>query len=179
MIPIAEPGNLISILLLSIMLGTPTAILSLVIFLVLEWIPMPGARKLLPAIGALAILILTLSLFPGARTPGEYRQTWALMMFTGFLMAALFILAPFPLFRVSFRYFPPSGVVYFTALSAVFILISAGVIGWDAMIPPATETGMVLARITLAAEELTAATVVYGGLALLEGLFSPERKGTP
>jgi hypothetical protein len=175
MMPIAEPMNLIYLLILTIALGTPTGILSLAVFLALEQLPSPRARTILPAIGALAVLIVTLYYFHGEQTPVQYQETWLLMMVTGFLMPALAILAPFPFLRRYFRYIPPSGVIYFTALSTIFILVSTGVMGGDAVVPPATDLGRILGMVSLACEECIAATLVYGGLAVLEGMYSLER----
>jgi hypothetical protein len=178
MIPILEPaqfpGILVYALYLMAMFGIPTTLLSLVIFFVLEKVPYRRVRLLLPAIGALVLLVVTLAFFSSEpRSPEEYERTWALMMTTGFLLNALVILAPFPFIRRYTRAFSPYLVISFTVLTTFFLLTCVGLMGGDAQRPPETEPGRMLQIVYVYAGEILIAAIVYGGIAV------PGRKVFP
>jgi hypothetical protein len=71
--------NLVLILFLTTTIGVPTGILSVILFPAIERVPVSPARRFLPAIGRITILILSLCFYPGIRTPGQYEQVWAFM----------------------------------------------------------------------------------------------------
>jgi len=173
MIPLLEPAQYPAILangfMIVVFIGIPTALLSLLIFFVLERIPFQWARLFLPVVGAVLMLSVTLMYFSSIpQSPEEYQRTWVQMMMTSILLNALVILAPFPFVR---KYVPvansPYLVISCTVFVTLFLLVALGIIGGDAQRPPATEYAQMIAIVYHLIAEFVVAAVVYGGLALL------------
>ncbi len=166
--PDQYPAILGNGLLIVTMIGIPTALLSLLIFFLLERIQHRWARLVLPAAGAVLVLSFSLLLFSGSpQSPEEYQRTWVPMMLTSFLLNALVILAPFPFIRPYIRRYSPYLVIPITLVITFFLLVAFGVIGGDAQVPPDTEFGMMTAKVILVIAEFVLATLVYGCVALL------------
>jgi hypothetical protein len=179
MIPILNPGQYPAILatafLLTAMVGIPTIILSLLVFYLLEQIPSRRARLILPAAGAVLMLFVDLVCFSGIpQSPEEYQRTWVPMMLASFMLNALVILAPYPFIREHIRKYSPCVVIPFTVVATFFLLVAFGFMGGDAQIPPATETGMMLAEVYFVIAEFVIAALVYGCIALLERTLPDE-----
>jgi len=172
MIPLLEPAQYPAILanglLIVVIIGIPTALISLVIFFVLERIPFRLVRLFLPAAGAVLMLYVTLLYFSGIpQSPEEYQRTWVPIMMTSFLLNALVILAPFPFIRKYTDAFSPYIVIPFTVLVTFFLLVAFGIIGGDAQRPPATEYAQMIAMVSQVIAEVVVAAFVYGGFAWL------------
>lgn len=171
MIPLLEPGQysviLANGLLITIMIGIPAALLSVVMFFLLERVPFRQVRLFLPIAGAVLMLVVTLVYFIGIpQSPEEYQNTWMQMMLTSFLLNALVILAPFPFLRNYTGAFSPYIVIPFTLVVTFFLLIALGLMGGDAQIPPNTEYAKMISMISLFIAELVIAALVYGCIAL-------------
>lgn len=173
MIPILEPAQYPAILgnglLITVIIGIPTAFLSLIIFFLLERVPFRRVRLFLPVAGAVLMLAVRLVYFSGIPpSPEEYPNTWVQSMLTSFLFNALVILAPFPFIR---KYTSiansPYLVIPFTVLVTFFLLVAFGFIGGDAQKPPATEYGMMMTMVYFVVAEVAVATLVYGCIAWL------------
>jgi hypothetical protein len=172
MIPILEPVQYPAILanglLITVMIGIPTALLSLVIFFLLERVPFRRVRLFLPVAGAVLMLAIRLVYFSGIpQSPEEYQNTWVQSMLTSFLLNALVILAPFPFIRKYTVAYSPYIVIPFTLVVTFFLLIAFGFMGGDAQIPPATEYGMMMTMVYFVVAEVVVAALVYGCIALL------------
>lgn len=177
MIPILNPGQYPGILangfLIIVMMGIPTAFLSLCIFFPLERIPHRWARLILPAAGAVLIYCVSLFFFSGIpQSPEEYQETWVPMMLTSFLLNALVILAPFPFIRPYIRRHSPYLVIPATLVVTFFLLVAFGLMGGDTKIPPDNEVEIMTGKVTYAIAEFVFATLVYGCIAVLERRFS-------
>ena len=181
MIPLLEPAQYPAILanglLICVMIGIPTALISLVIFFVLERIPYRWARLFLPAAGAVLVLSVTLLYFSGIpQSPEEYQRTWVQMMMTSFLLNALVILAPFPFIRTYIsRAYSPYLVISITVLVTLFLLVALGIFGGDAQRPPTTEYAQIIAMVYHVIAEVVVAAFVYGGFAWLGTKRSIDR----
>ena len=184
MIPILEPAQYPAILtnglLIAVIIGIPTALLSLVIFFLLERVPFRRVRLFLPAVGAVLMLAVTLVFFSGIpQSPEEYQNTWVMSMLTSFLLNALVILAPFPFIRKYTAAYSPYVVIPVTLVVTFFLLVAFGFMGGDAQKPPATEYGMMMTIVYLKIAEVVIATLVYGCIAWLgtkiSGGTSPGR----
>ena len=182
MIPILNPGQYPAILangfLIIVMMGVPTALLSLCIFFLLERIPHRGARLILPAAGAVLIFGVSLFFFSGVpQSPEEYQETWVPMILTSFLLNALVILAPFPFIRPHIRRYTPYLVIPATLVVTFFLLVAFGLMGGDAQVPPDTEVEIMAGKVTYAIAESVFATLSYGCVAVLERIF-PGKSGS-
>jgi len=171
MIPLLEPAQYPAILanglLITIMIGIPTALLSIVIFFLLERVPFRRVRLFLPIAGAVLMLAGTLVYFSGIpQSPEEYQNTWMQMMLTSLLLNALVILAPFPFLRKYTAAFSPYLVIPFTVVVTFFLLIALGLMGGDAQVPPNTEYAKMISMISLFIAEFVIAALVYGCIAL-------------
>lgn len=167
--PDQYPAILGNGLLIITMVGIPTALLSLLIFFLLERIPHRWARLVLPAAGAVLILSFSLLFFSGVpQSQEEYEATWLPMMLTSFLLNALVILAPFPFIRPYIRRYTPYFVIPIILVVTFFLLVGFGLMGGDAQVPPDTEFGMLTAKVIFVIAEFVCATLVYGGIALLD-----------
>ena len=129
MIPILNQGQYTAILanglLIAVMVGIPTALLSLCIFFLLERIQPRWARLILPATGAVLMLSFSLLFFSGIpQSPEEYQKTWVPMMLTSFLLNALVILSPFPFIRPYIRRYSPYLVIPATLVLTFFLLVA-------------------------------------------------------
>jgi hypothetical protein len=171
MIPILNPGQYPAILsialLLTIMMGIPTAFISLVTFFLLERVPSRWGRLILPAAGAVLMLSVSLWYFSGIpQSPEEYQKMWVPMMLASFILNTMVILAPFPFLR---RYIPysPYRVIPSTLAVTFFLLVAFGFMGGDAQLPPGTEYEMVIRKVQFVLAEFVTATFVYGCIALL------------
>jgi hypothetical protein len=174
MIPILEPAQFPGILgyamCFVITLGIPTALLSFLIFFVLEHTPSHLARRILPAAGAVLLLALSLLLFSGQQTEEEYRQTWALTMTTGFLMNALVILAPYPFIRHALRSYSPYLTLGFAVLVTFFFLTCFGFLGGEtkmALDAAEYQREYMMRTAGYFVAELVTATLIYAGIAAL------------
>jgi hypothetical protein len=170
MIPILEPVQYPAILanglLITVIIGIPTALLSLVIFFLLERVPFRQVRLFLPVAGAVLMLAVKLVYFSEIpQSPEEYQNTWVQSMLTSFLLNALVILAPFPFIRKYTAAYSPYIVIPFTLVVTFFLLIAFGFMGGDAQKPPATEYGMMMITVYLVVAEVVVATIVYGCIA--------------
>lgn len=179
MIPIFVPGQYPAILttwlLISIVVGIPTAFLSLLVFFMLEKIPSRWARLIPPAAGAAILLAVSLISFSGIpQSPEEYQRTWVPMMLLSFGLNAMVVLAPFPFIRPYLKKYSPYVVIPLTLFVTFFLLIAFGFIGGDAQIPPDTEYKMMIGKVYLVIAEFVIATLVYGGIALLERAMPGE-----
>ncbi|OPY47193.1 MAG: hypothetical protein A4E42_00328 [Methanoregulaceae archaeon PtaU1.Bin222] len=177
MIPILQPEQYPAILanglLIILMVGIPTALLSLCIFFLLERVQHRWVRLVLPAAGAMLILSISLFLFSGIPpSPEEYQRTWIPMMLTSFLLNALVILAPFPFIRPHIRRYSPYLVIPITLGVTFFLLVAFGLMGGDAQVPPDTEFGMMIGKVTFVITEFVLATLVYGCIGLLGRIIS-------
>jgi hypothetical protein len=171
MIPILEPFQYPAILanglLITVMIGIPTALLSLVIFFLLERVPFRRVRLFLPVVGAVLILAVRLMYFSGIpQSPEEYQNTWVQSMLTSFLLNALVILAPFPFIRKYTMAYSPSLVIPLTLVVTFFLLIAFGFMAGDAQIPPDSDYGMKMTMVYFVVAELVVAALVYGCIAL-------------
>jgi hypothetical protein len=175
--PLQYPAILAIGLFLTIMMGIPTILLSLLIFFVLERIPFRWARLFLPAAGAVLMLFVSLMYFSGIpQSPEEYQRTWFQMMMTSFLLNALVILAPFPFIRKYIpRAYSPYLVIPFTLVVTFFLLVAFGFMGGDAQIPPDTEYGMMKVKTYFVIAEFVFASLVYGCIAWLGTKMSIDR----
>ena len=179
MIPILNPGQYTAILangfLIVTMVGIPTALLSLCIFFLLEQIPYRRTRLILPAVGAVLMVCVSLLFFSGIpQSPEEYQKTWVPMMLTSFLMNALVILAPFPFIRPYIRRYSPYLVIPATLVVTFFLLVAFGLMGGDAQIPPDTNWEMMTEKIRYIIAECVLATLVYGCIAVLGRIIPGE-----
>jgi hypothetical protein len=177
MIPILQPEQYPAILanglLIILMVGIPTALLSLFLFFLLERVQPRWGRLILPAAGAVLILSISLFLFSGIPpSPEEYQRTWVPMMLTSLLLNALVILAPFPFLRPYNRRYSPYLVIPITLVGTFFLLVAFGLMGGDAQVPPDTEFGMMIGKVTFVIAEFVLATVVYGCIGLLGRIIS-------
>lgn len=176
MVPILHPDQYPAILgnglLIITMVGIPTALLSLLIFFLVERIPHRWARLVLPAAGAVLILSFSLLCFSGiSQSPEEYQKTWVPMMLTSVLLNATVILAPFPFIRPYIRTYSPYIVIPITLVVTFFLLIAFGLMGGDAQVPPDTEFEMMATKVYFVVAEFVCATLVYGSIVLLERRF--------
>lgn len=170
--PDQYPAILGNGLLIVTMIGIPTALLSLLIFFLLERIRNRWARIILPAAGAVLVLSGSLLFFSGIpQSPEEYQRTWVLMMLTSFLLNALVILAPFPVIRPYIRKYSPYLVIPITLVVTFFLLVGFGLMGGDAQVPPDTEFEMMTAKVIFVIAEFVLATLVYGCVTLLERII--------
>ncbi len=172
MIPILNPYQYTAILtiglFLTITIGIPTILLTLLIFFIIERIPLRMVRLILPSVGAALMLFVSLIYFSGIpQSPEDYRVTWVPMMLTIFLLNALVILAPFPFVRKHITAYSPYIVIPFTLVVTFFLLVAFGFMGGDAQIPPDTEYGMMKVKVYFVIAEFVFAALVYGGIALL------------
>ena len=172
MIPITNPLQYPAILaiglFLTIFMGIPTILLSLLIFFVIERIPFRMVRLILPLAGAALMVSVSLIYFGGVpRSPEEYQTTWIPMMLTSFLLNALVILAPFPFIRKHVTTYSPYLVIPVTLVVTFFLLVAFGFMGGDAQIPPDTEYEMMKVKLYFVIAEFVFATLVYGCIALL------------
>jgi hypothetical protein len=174
MIPVLEPaqfpGILVSAMYFVITLGIPTALLSFLIFFVLEHIPSHLARRILPAAGAVLLLAVTLLLFSGQQTEEEYQQTRALMMMTGFLMNALVVVAPYPFIRHALRSYSPYLTLGFSVLATFFLLTCFGFLGGEtkmALDAAEYQREYMMRTTGYFVAELVTATLIYAGIAAL------------
>ena len=177
MIPILQPEQYPAILanglLIITMVGIPTVLISLLIFFLLERVQHRGVRLVLLAAGAVLILSISLFLFSGVpQSPEEYQRTWVPMMLTSFLLNALVILAPFPFLRHYIRRYSPYLVIPITLVVTFFLLVAFGLMGGDAQVPPDTEFGMMIGKVTFVIAEFVLATLVYGCIGLLGRIIS-------
>ena len=177
MIPILQPEQYPAILanglLIIIMVGIPTVLISLLIFFLLERVQHRWVRLVLPAAGAVLILSISLFLFSGIpQSPEEYQKTWIPMMLTSFLLNALVILAPFPFIRPHIRRYSPYLVIPATLVVTFFLLVGFGLMGGDAQVPPDTEFGMMAGKVIFFIAEFILATLVYGCIAVLGRIIS-------
>ncbi len=155
------------------MVGIPTALLSLLIFFLVERIPHRWARLVLPAAGAVLILSFSLLFFSSvSQSPEEYQRTWVPMMLTSVLLNALVILAPFPFIRPFIRRYSPYLVIPITLVVTFFLLVAFGLMGGDAQVPPDTVVGMMTEKVYFVIAEFILATFVYGGIAVLERIIA-------
>lgn len=170
--PDQYPAILGNGLLIITMIGILTALLSLLIFFLLERIEHRWARLVLPAAGAVLILSFSLLLFSGIpQSPEDYQRTWVPMMLTSFLLNALVILAPFPFIRLYIRRYSPYLVIPITLAVTFFLLIGFGLMGGDAQVPPDTEFEMMTEKVYFVLAEFVFATLVYGCIAVLDRKF--------
>lgn len=172
MIPILEPAQFPAIffngVLITGMVGIPTALLALAIFFVLERVPFRMVRFLLPMAGAVLMVVITiLTSQVGPQSPEEYQETWVPMMLTSFLMNAFVILAPFPFIRKYSGSFSPYLVIPCTLVVTFFLLIAFGFMGGDAQIAPDTRYALTMHIVNFAVAEFVIATLVYGGIGWL------------
>jgi Na+-translocating ferredoxin:NAD+ oxidoreductase RnfD subunit len=173
MIPILEPAQYPAILLngvlITVVMGIPTALISLVIFIVLERLPFRWVRLLLPAAGAALMLLINLMYFSsGPKSPEDYQRTWVQMMAAGLLLDAFVILAPFPFIRKYIVARSPYIVIPFAVLATFFLLIAFGLMGGDAQRLPDTESGKLMMTVFFVVGEFVTAAIVYGCIALWE-----------
>jgi hypothetical protein len=172
MIPILEPAQFPAIffngVIITVMMGIPTALFALAIFLVLERVPFRGVRLLLPAAGAVLMLVITiLSSHAGPPSPEEYQGTWVPMMLTGFLTDAFVILAPFPFIRKYIGAYSPYLVIPCTLVITFFLLVAIGFMGGDAQIAPDTRYALIMQIAYFAVAEFVIAALVYCGIGWL------------
>ena len=174
MIPILEPAQFPHILgyaiFLSVTLGIPVIVVSLIFLFVLEQIPSPRLQPYLPAAGAMLMLTLSLTMAGGPPTEEEYRQTWAFMMITGFFLYAFLILTPFPFIRRYLCEYSPYFAVGFTVFATFFLLACFGFIGGETRMPQDPDEYRrvsAMMAMTIAAAMFVTATLVYTGLAAL------------
>ncbi|MFA5003624.1 MAG: hypothetical protein WC502_11695 [Methanolinea sp.] len=166
--PDQYPAILGNGLLIITMVGIPTALLSLLIFFLVERMPHRWARLVLPAAGAVLMLSVSLLSFSGiSQSPEEYQKTWVPMMLISVLLNALVILAPFPFIRPYIRTYSPYLVIPITLVVTFFLLVAFGLMGGDAQVPPGTEFEMMAAKVYFVVAEFVLATLVYGCIALL------------
>jgi hypothetical protein len=139
MIPILEaaqiPGIFAYAFFLMVILGIPTAIMSLVIFFVLEQVPFPKVRLLLPAAGAVLMIAVSLIFFTRYQSEAEYQKTWALMMMNSFFLNALVILAPFLFIRRYISRYSPYLVPGLSVPATFYLLACFGFIGGEIKMP--------------------------------------------
>lgn len=164
--PLQYPAILVIGLFLTITMGIPTILLSLLIFFVLERIPLRTVRLMLPLAGAALMLFVSLIYFSGIpQSPEEYQRTWFQMMMTSFLLNAFVILAPFPFIRKHIMTYSPYIVIPFSLIVTYFLLVAFGFMGGDAQIPPATEYDMMKVKMYFVIAEFVFATLIYGCIA--------------
>jgi hypothetical protein len=170
MIPILEPGNIPMIVFLTITLGIPIALITLVLSYVFEHIPDEQTRLLLPAAGA--VLMLAVSVLFLTRYPPEepYGQFAFLMMVTSFLLNALVILAPFSFFRRFLGTTSPYLILCFTVFGTLFLLTCFGFVGGEIKMPldaAGYEREQVMRMISVVVAEVVTALLIYAGIAAL------------
>lgn len=165
--PVQYPAILANGLLIITMLGIPIIVLALLLFFLLEQIPIRWTRLILPAAGAVLMLSVSILCFNGIpQSPEEYQRTWLPMMLTSVLLNALVILAPYPFIRPYIRRYSPYLVIPITLVVTFFLLVAFGLMGGDAQIPPDTEFEMMKGKVIFVIAEFVLATLVYGGIAL-------------
>ena len=174
MIPLLEPAQIPDIFfyafILMIMFGVPTALFTLICFFIIERVPSPWGRLLLPAAGAVLILAVNLLYFSGPQSPEEYQRTWATMMTAGFLSNALIILAPFPYFRRYTAKTSPYLVIAVTVLATFFLLTCFGLFGGESKMPldaAEYQWESIMRTVSVAVTEVVIASLSYGCFALL------------
>ena len=172
MIPILEPAQFPAIilngLLITIVMGIPVALCALAIFFVLERVPFRWARLLLPAAGAVLMLVITILTSPiGPPTPEEYEASWVPMMMTGFLTDAFVILAPFPFIRKYTGAYTPYVLIPCTLVVTFFLLVAFGFMGGDAQIAPDSRYALMMKMVEVTVAEVVIAALVYVGIARL------------
>ena len=174
MIPILEPAQIPDIFfyafILMLMFGIPTALVTLVCFFVIEHVPSPRARLILPAAGAVLMLAINLAYFSGPQLENEYQQKWAMMMITGFLSTALLILAPFPFIRQYTARNSPYLVIAVSALVTIFLLTCLGLFGGETKMPLDTaeyQWENIMSAVAVAVAEIVIAALCYCCIAVL------------
>jgi len=169
MIPILEPAQYPAIffngIFITVIMGIPTILIALAIFFALERVPFRWARLLLPVVGAMLMVVITiLSSHPGPPSPEEYQRTWIQMMLTAFLTDALVILAPFPFVRKYTEAYSPYLVIPCTLVITFFFLVAFGLMGGDAQIAPDTWYALTLHIVYFTIAEFVIAALVYCGI---------------
>jgi len=172
MIPILQPAQFPAIFLngflITVVIGIPAVLIALVIFFVLERVPFRWVRLLLPAAGAVLMLVITLlSSHAGPLSPEEYQRTWVQMMLTGFLTNAFVILAPFPFIRKYTGAISPYFVIPCTLVVTFFLLVAFGFMGGDAQIAPDTQNAQIMGMVYFTVAEFVIAALAYSGIGWL------------
>jgi hypothetical protein len=118
-----EPGNLLLIFLLCVIMGIPFSIMSYAIFLLIRKIPSLVIQCLIPLVAGIIVVVMYASM-----SPSDTVYNTTLMFLIGILGNPLLILPPIIVMQKYLHRIPVPYAVFFTAF-----LASCFIIGWGAL----------------------------------------------
>jgi hypothetical protein len=170
MVPIFDPGNIMVLLMLSVVLCIPRSILTTLIFFTIGQIPSRVAQGLIPLIVGILFVVTSRSMEPPTQNTPQ-----TLMTFIGILLHPLLILSPVAFLQKYLHRIPVTYAVFFTALISLFVFVTMGTLQGDLRYIDINGFQFIREVIVTVSKNLFIASIAFGIIIGLDSfLFSTE-----